>query len=685
MDETERAMSSIDKLDEKVTDVFAGRVVRKDLVRSVKVGANVPVYVLEFLLGQYCATDDPVAIEAGLHLVNTTLANNFVRPDEANKIQSMVKEKGRYTVIDKVKVRLLETQDKYWAELVNFNHKYVHIPETYIRQYERLLEGGVWAEMTLEYIADEQAGGVLRPFFIRDLQPIQLASFDLDDYRKRRSEFTTDEWMDLILRSVGLEPADMDWRLKMHLLTRLVPMAERNTNIVELGPRGTGKSFVYREVTPYAILVSGGKTTVANLFYNMATGRMGLVGMWDVVAFDEVAGVKFRDSTGIQILKDYMEAGSFSRGREELIAEASMVFLGNINVPLEVLVRTSHLFQPFPEEMQDMALLDRMHYYIPGWEAPKLEPKSFTERYGFVVDYLAEALRVLRKHSYTNVLDHYFSLGSHLNARDVKAVRKIVSGYLKLLHPDEDFTREDVERYLRLAMEGRRRVKEQLKRMGAFEYFQTSFSYIDNETREESFIGVPEEGGDNLISTDPLPPGSAYTAAVTDGDKVALHRIEVSRMPGSGKLTITGTRERSMKESIKTAFHYIKANKNQLGIDRDVESYDFHVQVVDLMSHKEGSEAGVAFFVALYSLLKNQSVLSGLVMLGEMTIQGNILPIRVLTEPLQVAMENGARRVLIPVSNKRHFLEVPPDVLEKVDPIFYSDALTAAVKSLGLT
>ncbi|RMD58900.1 protease Lon-related BREX system protein BrxL [Candidatus Parcubacteria bacterium] len=490
--------------------------------------------------------------------------------------------------------------------------------------------------------------------------------------------------MDLLIRSVGLEPQGMDWRLKMHILTRLTPMVERNVNLVELGPRGTGKSFVYREVSPYAILVSGGKTTVANLFYNMATHRMGLVGLWDVVAFDEVAGIKFKDTTALQILKDYMEAGSFSRGKEEMIAEASIVFQGNINVPLENLLRTSHLFQPFPEEMQDMALLDRIHMYIPGWEVPKLQPEMFTAHYGFVVDYLAAALRELRRFNYTDVLNRYFSFGNHLNARDVKAVRKMVSAYLKLFHPHEQFTREELERYLRFAMEGRRRVKEQLKRMGAFEYFQTSFSYLDNETREEFFVGVPEQTGEGVISADPLEPGVVYTAAITDGEKVALHRIEVSRMPGNGKLVVTGTRDRAMKESIVTAFHYIKANKRLLGLERDIASYDFHVQVVDLMSHKEGSEAGVAFFVALYSLLQNKPVLPGLVVLGEMTIQGNVLPVHSLTEALQVAMENGARRVILPMANARHLPAVPPDVLEKVDPIFYNEPLTAAIKAIGL-
>lgn len=669
-------------LDDKANAVFGGRVVRKDLVRKVKVGANVPVYVLEYLLGRYCATDDPQAVEVGLRLVNDTLAKNFVRPDEAMKAQSRVKEQGRYRFIDKVKVRLDET--KYWAELVNFGHRFVHVPDHFVRKYERLLEGGVWAQVTLEYIPDEAVAGHMRPFYITELEPIQLATFNLDLYREGRREFTTEEWMDLLVRSVGLEPTGMSRRLKLLLLARLIPMAERNYNLIELGPRGTGKSFVYREVTPYAILISGGKTTVANLFYNLATGRIGLVGLWDVVAFDEVAGIRFNDRTAIQILKDYMEAGSFSRGREELIAEASMVFIGNLNVAVDVLVKTGHLLQPLPEEMQDMALIDRLHFYLPGWEVPKLAQDAFTDHYGFVVDYLAEALRELRKHNFTEALDRYFSLGSHLNARDAKAVRKTVAGFLKLLHPDFAFTREELREYLELALEGRRRVKEQLKKMGAFEYYRTSFSYIEHETMQEHFVGVPEEGGRDLISPDPLPPGSVYAVALTGDDRVVIHRIEISRMAGGGKLRLTGSLGRAVKESIVTAYDYARSRQRELGIERDLGDYDFHAQVVDLMGSGEGSEAGVAFFVALYSLIKDKPVLPGLVILGDMTIQGNVVPVRSLTEPLQVAMDNGARKVLIPVANKRHFLEVPGDLIEKVDPIFYSDPLTAALKALDV-
>ena len=671
----------MDNLDLQATSAFAGRVVRKDLVRRVKVGANVPVYVLEYLLGKYCATDDPAAIEAGLRLVNNTISDNIIRPDESMKAQSRVKERGVMTFIDKVLVRLDGT--KYWAEMVNFGHSFLHIPDKIVRKYDRLFEGGVWAQVTITYREDEEVSGKVRPFFITELIPIQLASFTLDDYIERRAQLSTADWLDLLIRTIGLEPAQFDKRTKLLMLIRLIPMIERNYNLIELGPRGTGKSYVYRDLTPYAILVSGGKTTVPNLFYNMSTRKVGLVGMWDAVAFDEVAGIKFDDKSAIQILKDYMESGSFSRGREELVAEASIVFAGNLNQPVDVLVKTSTLLKPLPDDMQDMALIDRLHYYLPGWEIPKMHNEFMTDHYGFVVDYVAEAFRELRRRNYTDVLDHYFSLGTDLNTRDAKAVRRTTSGLIKLLHPGGDPTKEEVQEYLEIALEGRRRVKEQLKKMGAFEYYQTSFSYIDSETMREHFVGVPEEGGRNLISQDPSPPGCIYTGSLTDSDMVSLARVEVSRMSGSGKLRITGGPDKSMKESIITAYDYMRANKSRLGIERDIESYDFHVQIVDLMQAKEGSQAGVAFFIALFSLLREKPSLSGLVVLGEMTIQGTILPLRSLVEPLQVIVDNGARKVLVPISNKRQVLEVPGDLLERVDPIFYSDPLSAALKAIG--
>lgn len=672
------------ELDRKVTDVFAGRVVRKDLVRTVKVGANVPVYVLEFLLGKYCATDDPAAIQAGLRLVNFQLSENFIRPDEANKAMFAVKDRGSGTYIDKIKVRSTERED--WGEMANFGNRFLHVPEALMRQYPRLLEGGIWAQINLEYRGggdDDDRNG--HPFYVTDLKPIQLAGFTLEEYTAGRGQFTTEEWADLLLRSIGMEPDGMTWRLKLLLLTRLIPMIERNYNLIELGPRGTGKSFVYRETTPYAILVSGGKTTVANLFVNMGTGKMGLVGLWDVVAFDEVAGIQFSDKSAVQILKDYMESGSFSRGREELTAEASIVLLGNINQPIDVLVRASHLFAPLPDAMrEDMAFIDRIHMYLPGWEMPKMTGSLFTSRYGFVVDYLAEAFRELRKQSCADAIDPHYSLGAHLNTRDAKAVRKTVSGLVKLLHPDRAVTAAELRDYLEFALEGRRRVKEQLKKLGSFEFYQTSFSYTDHDTMQEHFVGVPEEGGRDLISADPPQPGSVYAATLTDDDKVALHRIEVGKIGnGAGKLKITGSPDAATKSSLTTAFDYLRARARELGIERELDLCDYHVQAVDLTGSGQRAQVGAAFFVALYSAIKERPVRAALVVLGDLTIQGNILPLRSLSEPLQVAMDNGAKRALIPVENKRSFLEVAGDVVERVDPIFYGEPLAAALKAMG--
>ncbi len=672
-------------LDRKATTVFAGKVVRKDLVRKVKVGANVPVFVLEYLLGKYCATDDPVAIDAGMRVVNTTLADNFVRPDEANKAQSMVREKGKHTLIDKVKVRYLSDDDKYWAEFVNFGHKYVHVPERYIRDYDRLLMGGIWAQVNLRHEYDETASGKRSPFWIDDMKPIQLASFDLDEYRRCRGQFTTDEWLDLLVRSIGLEPTHFERRLKLLFLVRLIPLCEQNYNLVELGPRGTGKSYAYQELSPYVILLTG-PTTVANLFYNLATGKMGLVGLWDAVAFDEVADLQKMPKEVITTLKTYCESGTFARGKDALSGTASMALFGNTNQPVEVMVRSSHLFVPMPEIIrEDMAFLDRIHYYIPGWEVPKMRIEFFTSHYGFVVDYLAEALRELRRHNFTEVIDHHFSLGSHLNARDVKAVRKTVAGMIKLLYPHGEISKEEIAEIVEFAVEGRRRVKEQLKKMGSFEYHQTSFSYIDNETREERFVGLPEEGGRNLISTDPLAPGSVYAASVDDQGKVGLTRLEIGSSAGTGKLRIAGGIEGTMRESIQRAFAYIQGHKVEMGIASDVDTFDFHVEAIDLLNNRVACDAGIGLVVAIYSLIKKHSVLPGLLILGDLSIQGNIKAVRTLAEPLQTGMDNGARRALVPIENKRHFLDVSADIVERVDPIFYGDPLTASIKAIGVS
>ena len=544
-----------DDLDDKVNRLFAGKVVRKDLVRKIKVGANVPVFVLEFLLGKYCASSDEVSIQMGLQVVNDTLANNYIRPDESIKAQSKVKENGTYSFLDKVKVRIVDSD--YWAEAVNFGHKFIHVPTQYVRDYERLLMGGVWCHLDLRFQTDEETGGK-NPFWIDRLQPIQIATFDLEDYRHVRGELTTDEWIDLMVRSMGYEPAEMSSRLKLHFLVRLIPLAERNYNLVELGPRGTGKSYVVQEVSPYSALLTG-PTTVANLFGHMGGRQKGMVQIWDSVGFDEVTDLQKMSKEVITTMKTYCESGTFQRGPGGgFRGDASIAMFGNTNQPVDAMVQTGHLFAPMPDVIRDdMAFIDRLHFYLPGWEIPKMRNDLFTDHYGFVVDYLAEALREMRRHNFTEVIDRHFSMGSHLNARDRKAVRKTVSGLMKIVFPHGEVTRDELAELLAVALEGRRRVKEQLKKMGSFEYYHTSFSYTLQETGEEKFVGVPEQGGRDLVSADPLPPGAVYCAGVTGDGTVGLFRLEVSVSSGTGKLKTAGGLSGLIKQSVQRAHSYL--------------------------------------------------------------------------------------------------------------------------------
>jgi ATP-dependent Lon protease len=537
-DTTALAGTPMDALDRLANDAYTGRVVRKDLVRQVKVGANVPVYVLEFLLGKYCASDDPAAIATGLQVVNQSLRENFIRPDESEKAKAELKRKGQHRLIDKVDVRLVASEDKFWAHLANFGDKHVNIPEDVVYKYDRLLGGGVWCQLDLLYnVYDDEAHK--RPFYIRALKPIQVAAFDMDEYVAQRDRFSRDEWLDLMMRSIGLEPVHFDLRGKLLAILRLVPMVERNYNLIELGPWGTGKSFVYRETSPNAMLISGGKVTVAQLFVNLGSGRIGLLGMWDVVAFDEVAGLEMSDSAVINMLKDYLESGSFARGKEEIPAEASVVFIGNTSKPHQELVRTAHLFADLPKAMVDPAFLDRLHYYLPGWEVPKLEQRLFTGHFGLVSDYLAEALRQLRKQTFVRAIDDDFALGAHLSARDEKAVRKTVSGLLKILHPDGQWTHGELRAYLEFALEGRRRVKEQLKKLAAHDYAKTAFSYVERDTGREVWVEVLEqpeeldtdavEGATAVESEDPdvqLVSGAPSTAELIDAGESARREFK---------------------------------------------------------------------------------------------------------------------------------------------------------------
>ncbi len=679
--------TKLDELDKKLFENFAGRVVRKDLVRKMKSGINVPVYVLEYLIGKYCSSTDPEIIEEGEKYVKEMLSEHYFRPDESEKIKSYIKERSSHNIIDKVKVRLVETENKYWAEVTILNLKYINIEEKEVKKFEKMLEGGIWAIIEMGYDEEVFHKGANRPFFIKKIKPIQSASIDLEEIRKKRNFFTRDEWLNIIIRSIGIEPIENDFplRLKLLLISRLIPLAENNFNLLELGYRGTGKSFVYREISPFSILISGGKTTVANLFMNLSTGKIGLVGLWDTVAFDEIAGLAFKNIDALQILKDYMESGSFSRGKEEITANASLVFIGNINEDVKNILKMSHLFSPLPIEMQDMALLDRIHFYFPGWEIPKMQPEFFSFHYGFVVDYFSELLREFRKLNYTDIIENYFLIGSHLNQRDSKAVKKTVSGLLKILHPDGNFSKTDVEEYLIFALEMRRRVKEQLKKMGGMEYWAVNFSYIDIDTNEEKFVEVPEQISDLLIPDKIYPPGIIFTIGTDREEKrYCLFRIEVQSMKGSGNKKITGAPSSAMKDAIQTAFDFTKANINKLMIEKNFKDYDLHIQIVNLMQSKDGTETGVAFFVSILSNLLEKPVNKQLVILGEMTIHGGLLKVNSLIEKLQLALDSGAKFVLLPSINKNDIVSIPSDILDKINIIFYSDPINGAYRALGI-
>lgn len=669
-------------LDNAALDEFSGRVVRKDLVQDIKSGVNVPAYVLEYLLGQYCATDNEAALEEGVETVKSILAKHYVRPDEAERVKSNVRQEGRYRVIDKVKVRLDEQKDIYAASFVNLGIRDVEVNEHLVSEHEKLLGGGIWAIVDLEYVP-ENAGGSGSLFGIESFKPIQISNLDLAQLKERRANFTRDEWRDLLLQSIGFEPSYFSDREKLLLLTRLLPLCESNYNYVELGPRGTGKSYVYRELSPYSILVSGGKTTVAKLFLNLNTGQVGLVGLWDVVAFDEVGGLRFQDSEAVQILKDYMESGSFSRGTEELSAQASMVYIGNIDLDVESILKTSHLFSPFPEDMQDLALIDRFHYYLPGWEVPKMQSQYFDDQYGFIVDYLAEFLREMRKETRSDAINQYFALGDHLNQRDERAVKKTISGLLKMLHPHGDFSKDELQEYLEFAIEGRRRIKEQLKRMGGMEYRAVNFSYIDLDSREEVYVEVPEEAEETLIPQGTQQAGTVYTIGVGER-KNGVFRVETQSLPGGGKTSISGAPGGSMREDFETAYDYLKANIRQLSPDESLNEYDIRVQVLNPSDSEDGGETAVGFLIAIISSILERPTRSSLVVLGSMSLMGELVSVDSFTDKLQLAVDAGAQQVLVPAQNKEDLGRVPNEILDELELIFYTDPINAASKALNI-
>ena len=693
-----------EELRRKLRSNFDGRIVRKDLTKKIKEGANVPVYVLEFLLGQYCSSDDEAIIEQGVQNVKRILADNFVRPDEAQKILSQLRKNGSHTIIDMVTVHLDIKKDCFFAEFSNLGLTNVPITDDYPEKYDRLLCGGIWCIVQLEYeVEGDSSFGIINadgdplrskqkkqkdisPISIHKLTPIQMPHIDIDELKQGRKAFTKDEWLDVLLRSIGMEPYEFTYREKWLLLTRMIPLVENNFNLCELGPRSTGKSHLYKEISPNSILISGGQTTVANLFYNMGRKTVGLVGLWDCVAFDEVAGIRFKDKDGVQIMKDYMASGSFARGKEEKAATASMVFVGNINQSVDVLLKTSSLFDPFPPEMgTDTAFLDRMHCYLPGWEIPKFRPEHFTNDYGFISDYLAEFIRELRKEQYGDALDHYFRLGKNLNQRDTIAVRRMVDGYLKLLYPDGEFTKEELEEVIQISLEMRRRVKEQLKKLGGMEFYDVNFSYIDNETFEEHYVSVPEEGCGKLIPDGICNRGQVYTVSQGKSGMIGVFRLESQMLPGNGKFERTGIgSDRDCKEAANTAFNFLKANGNRISGSISTTTKDYIINYQDLQGIGMTGKIALPTLIALCSIALGKPVLSSMAVLGEISISGTMIKADELANSLQVCLDSGAKKVLLPITSAADLTTVPADLIGSFNLIFYSSAEDVVFKALGV-
>lgn len=672
-------------LNRKLRTYFDGKIVRKDLTKSIKEGANVPIYVLEFLLGQYCSSDDPSIIEEGVSTVKRILADNYVRPDEAQKILSLLRQRGSHTVIDKITVNLNIKKDTYEAEFSNLGINAIPISEDYPSKFDRLLCGGIWCIVQLEYEYIEEERNA-PPIHIRKLTPIQMPHIDIDELKQARKAFTKEEWISVLLRSVGMEPDTLTEREQWLLIARMLPLVENNFNLCELGKRSTGKSHLYKEISPNSILVSGGQTTVANLFYNMAIKTVGLVGVWDCVAFDEVAGINFKDKDGIQIMKDYMASGSFARGKEEKSASASMVFVGNINQSVDVLLKASSLFAPFPPEMgTDTAFLERMHCYIPGWEIPKFRPYHFTDDYGFISDYLAEFIRELRKEQHGDAFDKYFHLGKNLNQRDTIAVRKMVGGFIKLLYPDGEYTKEELAEILKISLEMRRRVKEQLKKLGGMEFYDVNFSYIDNETFEEFYVSIPEQGCGKLIPDGMCNPGQVYTVAQGKTGMLGVFRLESQIMPGNGKFERSGLgSDGKCKEATNAAFNFLKANSKHISGSISTTTKDYIINYQDLQGIGMTDKLALATLIALSSIALGKPVSSNLVVLGEISIAGTLIKVDELANSLQVCLDSGAKKVLLPITSAADISTVPAELIGCFNLIFYSSAEDAVYKALGV-
>lgn len=712
-----------DDLDRKIIEHFPGKIVRKDLTSLMKRAAGIPTYVLEYLLGMYCATDDEAAIADGMARIRKILAENYVRPEESEKIKSRIRELGQYTVIDKVSARLDEYRDLYVAQFTNLSIEPFVMPDEYVRQHTKILTGGIWCIMRIQYLrpediaedplADifdddpaEQRGRLGKgrtsgkggrgpedsPFKIASLTPIQMPSLDLSEFVSHRGDFTTDEWIALLLRSAGYEPSALTPRERLHFLTRMVPLVELNYNLCELGPRGTGKSHIYTEVSPYSYLLSGGQTTTAKLFANNAARagqRIGLVGHWDCIAFDEVAGMNFHDQNAIQIMKGYMANGTFGRGTESFNAEASMVFEGNINDSVANVLKTTHLFDPFPPEFNnDSAFFDRIHCYLPGWEIPKMRSDLICERYSLITDCLGEFLHAMRRRDFTHHIDRHFRLNSDFNRRDEIGVRKTFSGLAKLIFPDGKMDREDVRMLLEYAIEGRRRVKEQLKTMAGIEFIDVKLGYADVENPMETYVvGVLEQSDDSLIPDTAPQAGHVFGVGRSIADEMAVYRLENKAVSGNAAFRMEGVgSNREVRDALNAAFEQFKNCAPRLAAGMHVTSRDYLLFCNDLQAKGPSAEVSLAEFIGLCSAASGRPVMAGLVIPGILRLSGSLEPVGNLEDVLRVAKNAGAKRILLPMSSIADLQGVAPELIGAVSPEFYEtgDAVAAARRALGL-
>lgn len=708
----------MDKFDQKIIEAFPGKAVRKDLTSLMKKGANVPTYVLEYLLGMYCTTDDEETMKLGLEKIKKILSENYVRPDQSDYVKSKIKENGQYTIIDKVTVRLDEKEDKYVAGFTNLDLKDFEVNSDLVVHNEKLLIGGIWCIIKIEYVGlekeDEESfeedifdGNKKRqkkqkkrksryasPFTIAALKPIQMANLDLEEMLEVRKQFTKDEWITLLLRSAGYEPDELNEKQKLHYLLRFVPFIQKNYNLVELGPRGTGKSHAYSELSPYSILMSSGHTTVSNMFYNMASHRVGLVGNWDCIAFDEVGGITSSSGDMVQTMKNYMSNGSFARGSDSISCDASIAFEGNTFRSVSDMLRTANLFEPFPTDFNnDSAFFDRIHAYLPGWETPKLRAALFTCRYGLISDCFSEFCHAMRKYDFTNSFGEYFELNGNFKTRDDTSVRRTFSGLAKLIYPDEKIDKEQARELLEYAIECRRRVKEQLRKMNPAEYSDVGLGYIDLETGEERVVPLPEVSQETLIPASFEKPGYVYAIGRSQDNRVGVYRLENKLIyEGTGTISFrnvegisSGTRNtKDVKDSITAAFNCFAESAREL-VSQKYEKYDYSLYFNDLQNCGVSDEVSAAEVVGLFSAISNRSVSPSLVVCGKVVMSGETMPVIMMLDEIIVAAANaGAKKILLPENTKNSYEQLSDTLKNEITAEFYSTPLEAAKMALGV-